>query len=171
MKKNKAGRKPKDGIRAMSDAEKQSNYRQRKKQDVINAENNLGAAKTDALLKLILLEFNKIDNLDAGNLSIIRKVIVELCNRYSIPVEQIEFDANGLIDIDDDIADELETLRDNNKLKERIRSLISIRESEMDALNNSLESAGKDEVDGILEDKAQEAILIELLYAEFNSIS
>jgi uncharacterized protein YlxP (DUF503 family) len=114
MKKNKAGRKPKNGIAAMSDAEKQSNYRLRKKQDVINAANNFDDAKTDALLKLILLEFNKIDNQDAGNLSIIRKVIVELCNRYQIPIEEIEYDAHGLIDIDDETVEEIEELRDEN---------------------------------------------------------
>lgn len=170
--KSKVGRKPKDGIRAMTKAERQKKYRLRKNQDLLDAANNFNDAKTDALLKLILIEFNKIDDQDAGNLSVVRKVIVELCNRYSIPIEQVEYDTNGLIDIDDDAVQEIAELRDDTKRLERLRRLIDIHESELNAINENIEFSEKDEInEDAPEDRACEEILLELLYNEVKLIS
>jgi len=163
MKKSNAGRKPKNGIAAMTDKEKQSGYRLRKKQDLANAAENIHGGKTDALLKVLLNEFTKIDNKDAGDLSMIRKVIVELSNRYEIPIEEIEYDAHGLIDIDDDAVKEIEELRNDKKRLERLRFLISMHQSELDAVD----SADKEAV----ETRKCMEIVLELLYNEFNRIS
>jgi hypothetical protein len=172
MNKSPAGRKPKNGIKAMSLAEKQSQYRERKKLDVIEAEKNIDDAKTEALLKIILKEFTKIDNDDPANLLMIRNVIVELCNRYQMPIDQIEEAAGGLIDLDEETLEAIQDIKDEKNEILILQRLLEKHHLELDQINKKIQSVKQLKKDDELFDaRTEQLILINLLHERLQSIS
>lgn len=184
MKKSRAGRKPKNGLKAMSKAERQKEYRQRIKLKAIDAVKNIATASTPTLINVLSQEAQKIERGEIDDRSLMRKILVEFCHRYEIPVDYIEGEVDGLIDVTDDEAEEMAELHyahQQNVCKQnahnqldQLRLLISMRQSELEAMTLQITSDCLGNSDENIQELKKacgcEELLLELLYRESREI-
>lgn len=172
MKKSKVGRKPADGIRARTPCERQRKCRKQKELETENAINNISGSSTMTLLKVFQLESKRINQGEVDDRTVMRKIIVELCDRHEIQIEDVKVDVvGGLIDVEEEIQE----LHNVNKRLERVRMLISTHQSELDAYNSQIspyDSGHSDDcIKEVKEACACEEILLDLLHQESFKLS
>jgi len=175
MKKSKAGRKPADGIKAKTPCERQRKCRKQKELETENAINNIAGSSTEILLKVFQRESKRINQGEVDDRTVMRKIIVTLCDRHELPIENVEEDVGGLLDVDDDVIEEIRERRNSFERLKRVDYLISMRQSELDSMKSEIESErtelDTEPLNELREACACEVLILELLYRERQAIA